>query len=89
MSDMFVQNRRRNPDVSQELNIMRLLVRIAQYRLKQLEYLNRMDDCRSSKQLLNYNPKERRDVGVREALEWPALVYLLRTGTNQYWFNSC
>ena len=52
-----LQDRTRYVDLRQELNVMSMLDRVAQYRLKRLENLNRMDDWRISKQLLNYKPR--------------------------------
>ena len=45
MAGCNLQDRKRNLDVRQELN-MSVLDRIAQYLLKWLEHLNRMYDCR-------------------------------------------
>ena len=55
---------RRNTDIRQELNIMSILDRIAQYRLNCWEDLCRMDDCNIPKQLWNYKPRGRRGVGL-------------------------
>ena len=51
VSGYALQDRRRNVDVRQELNIKSILDRIAQYRLNWWEHLCRMDDCRIPKQL--------------------------------------
>ena len=46
-----LHDHRRNTDIRQELNIMSILDRIAQYRLNCWEYLCQVDDCRIPKQL--------------------------------------
>ena len=56
------QDRRRNADIWQKLNIMRILNRIAQ--LKWLKHLNQMKHCLILKQVLNYKLKGRRSVGL-------------------------
>ena len=58
-----LRDHRRNTDIRQELNIMSILDRIAQYRLNWWEHLCRMDDYRIPKQLWNYKPRGRRGVG--------------------------
>lgn len=42
-----------------ELLIIRMFVRITQYRINWLERLNRMDDCRIPNHLFHYKPKGR------------------------------
>ena len=54
---------RRNTDVRQELNIMSILDKIAQYRLNWWEHLCQIDDWHIPKQLWNYKLKGARGVG--------------------------
>ena len=58
-----LHDHRRNTDIWQELKIMSILDRIAQFWLNWWEYLYRMDDCCIPKQLWNYNPRGQRGVG--------------------------
>ena len=51
-----LHDHRRNTDIRQDMNIISILDRIAQYRLNWWEHLCRMDDCRIPKQLWNYKP---------------------------------
>ena len=59
-----LHDHRRNTDMRQELNIMSILERIAQYRLNWWEHLCLKDDCRIPKQLWNYKPRGRAGVGL-------------------------
>ena len=49
-----------------------------QYRLKLLDYINRMNDCRIPKQVLNYKPKERTDAGRPAEKHQSCLLYTSR-----------
>ena len=80
----------KNVDVRQELNIMSIFDKIARYRLKWLEHLNRMDDCCISKQLRNYKPKGWR--GVERPKEPWSNQFRLESPLNRnkpFSFNSC
>jgi hypothetical protein len=54
---------RRNEDIREELQIIDKNSRIEDYQIKWLQHLERMEQNRSPKSLLNYKPRGRRDQG--------------------------
>ena len=62
MAGYIFQICRENIDARQELNVMSILNRTAQYEIKWLEHFNQMDDCRIHKQLLHYKLRGQRGV---------------------------
>ena len=81
-----LRDRWRNAEIRDELRIMRILNRIAQYQLKWLEHLNRM--WLPHRQTTTVLQAERTG-GTSEGFEWPPLVYLLGNETNYCWYNPC
>jgi hypothetical protein len=52
---------RRNEDIREELQIIDINSRIKDYQIKWLQHLERMEQNRIHKLLLNYKPRGRRD----------------------------
>ena len=68
VAENTLRDHKRNTDIRQELNIMSILDRIAQYRLNWWQLLCRMDGCRTLKQL-QYETISRGDGEVCEIRE--------------------
>jgi hypothetical protein len=60
---------KRNEDIREELQIIDVNSRIKDYQIKWLQHLERMEQNRIPKLLLNYNPRGRRDQG-RPCRKW-------------------
>ena len=58
--DSSSRSQKKSVDVRQELNIMSTLDKVAQYRLKCLEHLNRTDDTAASRNYYGIRPKAER-----------------------------
>jgi hypothetical protein len=62
-------HRRRNEDIREELQITVINSRIKVYQIKLLQHLERLEQNRIPKLLLNYKPRGRRDQG-RPCRRW-------------------
>jgi hypothetical protein len=60
---------RRNEDIREEIQIIDINPRIKDYQIKWLQHLERMEQNRIPKLLLNYKPRGRRDQG-RSCRRW-------------------
>jgi hypothetical protein len=56
-------NHKRNEEILEELHVTPLEDKLCTYRHKWFQHVHRMEDNRLPKQLLNYHPKGRRQLG--------------------------
>lgn len=62
-------DRYRNDDIRNELNLLPIIDKIKEYRIRWSNHLRRMDKERIPKQVLDYKPQGRRDIG-RPRTRW-------------------
>ena len=58
-----LMDKRRSEDIRQELNIFKLIDKIAQYRNNWRDHVDRMTEDRIPKIIMNYKPKGKRNIG--------------------------
>ena len=73
-------DKKRSSDIREQLGIFNINDKLTQYKTNWREHIQRMDDNRLPKKLLNYKPEGRRNIG-RSQTRWE--VDFLEEGTCQ------
>ena len=63
MAGYTLWDKKRSSDIREQLGSFNINDKLTQYKINQMEHIQRMNDNKLSKKILNYKPEGRRNIG--------------------------